>query len=39
MKNIAIFITNRLFGIVVRVPDYGSGGPGSIIGATKFSEK
>jgi hypothetical protein len=30
---------DRLCGLVVRVPAYGSRGPGSIPGATRFSEK
>jgi hypothetical protein len=30
---------DRLCGLVVRVPDYTSRGPGLILGATKFSEK
>jgi hypothetical protein len=30
---------DRLCGPVVRVPGYRSGGPGSISGATRFSEK
>jgi hypothetical protein len=29
----------RLCGLVVRVPGYRSGGLGSILGATRFSEK
>jgi hypothetical protein len=29
---------DRLCDIVVMVPDYGSSGPGSIFGATRFSE-
>jgi hypothetical protein len=32
-------ITDHLFGLVVRVPGYRSRGPGSISGATGFSEK
>jgi hypothetical protein len=32
-------ITDRLCGLVVRVTGYRSGGPGSISGATRFSEK
>jgi hypothetical protein len=31
--------TYHLCGVVVRVPGYRSKGPGSILGATKFSEK
>jgi hypothetical protein len=34
-----ISATDRLFGLVVRVPGYRSGGPGSILGATWFPEK
>jgi hypothetical protein len=30
---------DRLCGLVVRVPGYRSRGPGSILGATRFSEK
>jgi hypothetical protein len=30
---------DRLCGLVVRVPGYKSRGPGSIAGATRFSEK
>jgi hypothetical protein len=30
---------DRLYGLVVRVPGYRSRGPGSIPGATRFSEK
>jgi hypothetical protein len=30
---------DRLCGLVIRVPDYRSRGPGSIPGATRFSEK
>jgi hypothetical protein len=37
-NNIYIII-NRLCGLVVRVPSYRSRGPGSIPGATRFSEK
>jgi hypothetical protein len=33
------FHFDRLCGLVVRVPDYRSTGPGSILGATRFSEK
>jgi hypothetical protein len=33
------FIFDRLCGLVVRVPGYRSRGPGSIPGATRFSEK
>jgi hypothetical protein len=36
---IIIIIINRLCGLVVRVPGYRSGGPGSIPGAARFSEK
>jgi hypothetical protein len=32
-------IMDRLCGLVVRVPGYTSRGPGSIRGATRFSEK
>jgi hypothetical protein len=32
-------ILGRLCGLVVRVPGYRSRGPGSIAGATRFSEK
>jgi hypothetical protein len=32
-------IADRLFGLVVRVPGYRSRDPGSIPGATRFSEK
>jgi hypothetical protein len=31
--------TDRLFGVVARVPGYRSRGPGSVTGVTKFSEK
>jgi hypothetical protein len=34
-----VFFFDRLYGLVVRVPDYGSRGSGSIAGATRFSEK
>jgi hypothetical protein len=33
------FIRDRLCGLVVRVLGYRSGGPGSITGTTRFSEK
>jgi hypothetical protein len=33
------YIGNRLGGLVVRVPGYRSGGPGSFPGASRFSEK
>jgi hypothetical protein len=33
------FIADRLFGLVVIVPDYRSRSPGSISGTTRFSEK
>jgi hypothetical protein len=36
---IYIYIQDRLCGLVVRVPGYRSRGPGSIPGATRFSEK
>jgi hypothetical protein len=36
-ENAVIF--DRPCGIVVRVPGYRSRGPGSIFGATRFSEK
>jgi hypothetical protein len=32
-------LIDRLYGLVVRVPVYRSKGPGSIPGATRFSEK
>jgi hypothetical protein len=32
-------LNDRLCGLVVRVPGYSSRGPGSIPGATRFSEK
>jgi hypothetical protein len=32
-------ISDRLFGLVARVPGYRSRGPGLIPGATRFSEK
>jgi hypothetical protein len=31
--------TDRLYGLVVRVPGYRSRGPGSIPGSTRFSDK
>jgi hypothetical protein len=34
-----INFNDRPSGLVVRVPDYISRGPGSILGATRFSEK
>jgi hypothetical protein len=34
-----LLITDRLCGLVVRVLGYRSGGPGSIPGTTRFSEK
>jgi hypothetical protein len=34
-----IRVVDRLCGLVVRVPGYRSGGPGSHTGATRFSEK
>jgi hypothetical protein len=34
-----LVLTDRLCGLVVRIPCYGSRGPGSIPGATRFSEK
>jgi hypothetical protein len=34
-----IILSDRFCGIVVRVPDYRSRSPGSIPGATTFSEK
>jgi hypothetical protein len=37
--NIEMDITDRLYGLVVRVPGYRSGGSGSISGATRFSEE
>jgi hypothetical protein len=30
---------DRLYGLVVSVPGYSSGGPGSIAGANRFSDK
>jgi hypothetical protein len=33
------YLYDRLCGLVVRLPGYRSRGPGSIPGATKFSEK
>jgi hypothetical protein len=36
---IFIFVIDHLYGPVVRVPGYRSRGPGSISGATRFSEK
>jgi hypothetical protein len=35
----AVVMNDRLFGLVVRVPGYRYRGPGSIPGATRFSEK
>jgi hypothetical protein len=32
-------LVDCLYGLVVRVPGYGSRGPDSILGATTFSEK
>jgi hypothetical protein len=37
--SIIIIITDSLCGLVVRVPGYRFRGPGSIPGATTFSEK
>jgi hypothetical protein len=34
-----MFLCDRLCGLAVRVPGYRSRGPGSIPGATTFSEK
>jgi hypothetical protein len=34
-----VVISDRLCGLVIRVPGYRSRGPGSIPGATRFSEK
>jgi hypothetical protein len=34
-----IIIIDRFCGLVVRVPGYSSRGPGSILDATRFSEK
>jgi hypothetical protein len=34
-----IFYNDRLCGLVVRVPGYRSRGPGSISGATRFTEE
>jgi hypothetical protein len=36
---IVVIIIDRLCGLVVRVLGYRSRGPGSIAGATRFSEK
>jgi hypothetical protein len=33
------YVEDRLYGLVVRVPDYRSRGPGSIPSAARFSEK
>jgi hypothetical protein len=38
-KKAEIIIDDRLCGLVVRVPGYKIRGPGSIPGATRFSEK
>jgi hypothetical protein len=38
MINLSLF-WDHLCGLVVRVPGYSSTGPGSIPGATRFSEK
>jgi hypothetical protein len=38
-KHNTVFCTDRLHCLVVRVPGYRSRGPGSIHGATRFSEK
>jgi hypothetical protein len=40
MKYLKIFVCHedRLCGLVVRVPGYRSRSPGSILGATRFSE-
>jgi hypothetical protein len=38
-KMLPNFMTDRLCGLVVRVPGYRSRGSGSIPGSTKFSEK
>jgi hypothetical protein len=35
----SVKVNDRLCALVVRVPDYRSRGPGSILGATRFSEK
>jgi hypothetical protein len=37
-KNV-VFLSDRLCGLVIRVPGYRSRGQGSIPGATRFSEK
>jgi hypothetical protein len=39
IKSKAIPVTDRLCGLVVRVLGYRSGGPGSIPGTTRFSER
>jgi hypothetical protein len=36
---IYLWISDRLCGLVVRVPAYRSRGPGSMPGATRFAEK
>jgi hypothetical protein len=38
-KKQSLMCVDRLCGLVVRVPGYISRGPGSILGATRFSEK
>jgi hypothetical protein len=37
--SVNVGVVGRLCGLVVRVPGYTSGGPGSIPDATRFSEK
>jgi hypothetical protein len=39
INNVLYVKTDRLCGLVVRVPAYRSGGPGSIPAATRFAEK
>jgi hypothetical protein len=39
VQNVDSYALDRLCGLVIRVPDYRSRGPGSIPGATRFSEK
>jgi hypothetical protein len=39
LLSVAISVEDRLCGLMVRVPGYRYRGPGSIAGATRFSEK
>jgi hypothetical protein len=39
LRKIRMTLKDRLCGLVVRVPGYGFRGPGSIPGATRYSEK